>query len=273
MQNTAKQAWTGVIAIAGSTVLLIFFLVAAGCTSHSPAGQLNGTEWTLVQYTQNATIMPALAGNSITLTFGDDGNLSGSAGCNRYFASWVVSGSSMSIGNAGSTMMYCAEPGVMDQETAYLDLLPKAGSFALDSNRLIISDKSGNAILTFVKTTPGASLPLVGTNWTLSSVDSGNAVSTVVAGSRVTAVFDSGGKMAGSSGCNNYFAGYTANGTSLAISGIGSTRMMCPQQDIMNQESAYLTALESVSGYGINGSTLVLTGNGSSSLLTFSGQP
>ena len=170
MQNTAKQAWTGVIAIAGSTVLLIFFLVAAGCTSHSPAGQLNGTEWTLVQYTQNATIMPALAGNSITLTFGDDGNLSGSAGCNRYFASWVVSGSSMSIGNAGSTMMYCAEPGVMDQETAYLDLLPKAGSFALDSNRLIISDKSGNAILTFVKTTPGASLPLVGTNWTLSSV-------------------------------------------------------------------------------------------------------
>ena len=57
MQNTAKQAWTGVIAIAGSTVLLIFFLVAAGCTSHSPAGQLNGTEWTLVQYTQNATIM------------------------------------------------------------------------------------------------------------------------------------------------------------------------------------------------------------------------
>lgn len=79
--------------------------------------------------------------------------------------------------------------------------------------------------------------------------------------------------MAGSSGCNNYFAGYTANGTSLAISGIGSTRMMCPQQDIMNQESAYLTALESVRGYGINGSTLVLTGNGSSSLLTFSGQP
>ena len=52
------------------------------------------------------------------------------------------------------TMMYCAELGVMDQETAYLDLLPKAGSFALDSNRLIISDKSGNAILTFVKTTP-----------------------------------------------------------------------------------------------------------------------
>jgi heat shock protein HslJ len=268
MQKTANG-----ITLAGSTVLIIFFLVVAGCTSHSPAGRLIGTEWTLVQYTQNAKTVPAPAGTPVTIAFGDDGKITGSAGCNRYFATWGASGSALTIGQAGSTMMSCSEPGAMDLERAYLDLLPKAVSFVIDSNRLVISDKSGNAILTFTKTTPAASLQLIETNWTLSSIQSGNTVSSVVAGSRVTAVFDSGGKMAGSSGCNNYVAVYTANGTSLTISSIGSTMMACPEQEIMNQESRYLAALGSVQGYWTNGSTLVLTGNGSSSLLTFSGLP
>lgn len=272
MHAIMKRTRTGAATLAGIIVFLVILLLAAGCTSQAPAGQLNGTEWTLVQYTQNATTVTALAGTPVTLTFGNNGNIAGSAGCNRYFASWQVSGSSLTIGQAGSTLMYCSKTGVMDQESAYLALLPEAGSFALEGDRLIISDKSGNAILTFSKDTTPATLPLVGTNWTLSSVSSGTAASPVVAGSRVSAVFDSRGKMAGSAGCNNYFAGYTANETSLAISGIGSTRMMCAQQDIMTQESAYLSALESVQGYQITGSSLVLTDNNGSSLLTFSGQ-
>ena len=272
MQAMMKRTRTGFFALAGSTIFLALLLLAAGCTSQAPAVPLNGTEWTLVQYSQNATTVMALAGNPVTLTFGNDGNLAGSAGCNRYFASWQVSGSSLTIGQAGSTMMYCGEPGVMDQESAYLGLLPEAGSFAINSDRLVISDKSGNAILTFAKTITPASLPLVGTNWTLSSIQTRDASSSVIAGSKVTAVFDASGKMTGSAGCNNYFAGYTVRGASLTISGTGSTRMMCHDQGIMSQESAYLAALESVQGYQINGSSLVLTDNNSSSLLTFSGQ-
>jgi len=273
MHTIMKPARVCAVALAGSMIFLMILVLAAGCTGQATAVRLNGTEWTLVQYTHNAQTIPALAGNPVTLTFGNDGNLAGSAGCNRYFASWQASGSSLTVGQAASTMMYCGEPGVMDQESAYLGLLPEAGSFTLNGDNLVISDKSGNAILTFTKSAAPAVIPLVGTNWTLSTVHSGNAVSSVITGSTVTAVFDSSGKMAGSAGCNRYFAGYTANGTSMTISGIGSTRMMCPEQDVMNQESAYLAALESVQGYQINGNTLVLTDNNNSTVITFSGQP
>lgn len=273
MQTITRQSRTGALAFAGSTVLLITLLLAAGCTGQAPAGRLDGTEWTLVQYLQNKKTVQALASNPVTLTFGDDKKLAGSAGCNRYFASWERSGSSLVIGQAGSTLMYCGESGVMEQESAYLALLAEVKTFAIDGDRLVLADTSGNAILTFSKTVPPAPLPLTGTNRTLSSVPIPDAVSSVIAGSQVTAAFESGGKMAGSAGCNRYFAGYAANGTSMTISGIGSTKMMCHEPDIMNQESAYLAALESVRGYQITGSTLVLAGSDGSPLLTFSGQP
>lgn len=273
MHMAQKRTRTGAVALGGGTVLLISMLLTAGCTGQGPEDRLTGTDWTLVQYSQDTKTVQALPGSPVTLTFGDDGRLFGSAGCNRYFASWKASGSLLTIGQAGSTLMYCGEPGVMEQESAYLGLLPEAGSFAIDGDHLVLSDRSGNVILTFVKTVPPAPLPLIGTNWTLSSVHTPGAVSSVIAGSEITAVFGPDGKVAGSAGFNRYFAGYTATGNSMSITGIGSTRMMCPDKDVMDQEYAYLAALESVRGYQVNGGTLVLAGSDGSPLLTFSGRP
>lgn len=65
-----------------------------------------------------------------------------------------------------------------------------------------------------------------------------------------------GNKVTGSTGCNRMFGTYTLSGDEkIAFNNIGSTRMAC--QD-MNEENAFLKALDSTNAYGISGKELLL---------------
>lgn len=66
------------------------------------------------------------------------------------------------------------------------------------------------------------------------------------------------GRASGKGGCNRYFGGMTLSGTQLSVSGIGATQMACPPP-AMDEEAAYLSALERVTGYQIEGDVLTLT--------------
>src|SRR5665809_106026 len=57
-----------------------------------------------------------------TLVFEVDA-VSGNASCNRYSGAYEIDGSSISFGQLISTQMFCSEPGVMEQEAAYLAAL------------------------------------------------------------------------------------------------------------------------------------------------------
>jgi heat shock protein HslJ len=93
---------------------------------------------------------PLIPGTEITAFF-SNGRVTGSAGCNQYFATYSTDGSMLEISTAGSTMMYCPSPeGANDQETSYLNLLPKASTWSLDEGRLVIRDMTGKEILVFV---------------------------------------------------------------------------------------------------------------------------
>ena len=75
------------------------------------------------------------------------------------------------------------------------------------------------------------------------------------------------GKVTGIVGCNNYFTSYEVEGSSLRItSPIGSTMMMC-EEEVMRQETAFLSALETSKSYKISGNTLEIEFNGGT--LTF----
>ena len=78
-------------------------------------------------------------------------------------------------------------------------------------------------------------------------------------GTYVTINFsNSDNQVSGSGGCNNYFSTYSADDEyNLTINGpVGSTRMACDTG--MEQETLYLSALETVSGYDINENGLLL---------------
>lgn len=256
---------------AAGACILVSLILAAGCTGQKEEPVLNGTGWTLTTWYYNGTSHSALSGTPVTLDFGDDGRITGSAGCNRYFAAYGIQGQAITIGQAGSTMMYCGEPGIMEQESAYLKLLGDAKSYAIKGDQLTISDARGTGILLFTKTIKPTPKPLTGTNWTLESIHTKDAVSSVIADTTITAVFDTEGRVAGSAGCNRYFGMYNVTGQSLAIENIGSTRMACGMPGVMEQETTYLDLIRQTRGYQIEGNNLILVDQSGKEILTFVG--
>jgi len=92
--------------------------------------------------------------------------------------------------------------------------------------------------------TPSAPpLPLEGTSWELTALDG----QPPLAGTTITATFAEG-QIFGSSGCNSYFGSYTLDGESLRVGTVGSTMMACLEGGVMDQEIAYLSILQAVTG-------------------------
>jgi heat shock protein HslJ len=272
MEPVKKTKKIPLLPVLAGFMILIPLLIAAGCTEKPPEHSdiaLNGTGWTLTDYASNGTSQKALKGATVTLDFGEEGRITGSAGCNHYFASYKMKGTAITIGQGGSTLMYCAAAGVMEQESAYLTLLNQAALLTVKNDRLFLTDAKGKTILSFTRTVPPAPEPLVGTNWTLKSFHTADAVSSVIAGTTITAVFLEDGRVAGSAGCNRYFASYNVTGTSVSIGTAGSTKMYCASPGVMQQESNYLVSLNSATTFTINGDRLILADANGTTLLSF----
>jgi heat shock protein HslJ len=108
------------------------------------AGSFEGT-WNLAALNGE----PLIPGTAITASF-DNGRVSGSTGCNQFFASYSTSGLSLRIGEVGSTRMYCSYPeGITEQETLFFRLLSTTSSWSKDGGNLVLRDNSGRGILIF----------------------------------------------------------------------------------------------------------------------------
>jgi heat shock protein HslJ len=70
---------------------------------------------------------------------------------------------------------------------------------------------------------------------------------------------NSTGHSSGSAGCNTYGTTYVTNKDEITVSAPAATRMSCAEPDgVMQQESAYLLALESAASYHIQQGVLEL---------------
>jgi heat shock protein HslJ len=253
---------------ANGTVLLVY-------TETAPL-TLTGVTWTVTTYNNGKqAVVSLLADTELTLIFGEDGSVSGSAGCNQYTGGYTVDGSAIKIGPLAATMMMCGEPeGVMEQEAQYLAALQAATTFAIPGDVLELRDDSGALMVSAVAQTAealaeGENTPLEGTLWVLTSyVDAQGEAVEPVAGSEVTANFQDG-RLGGNASCNNYGADYTVDGNNLTIGLAVTTMMLCQPEEVAQQEQAYLAALAQVATYQIDGDTLTLADAEGNTLLTF----
>jgi len=113
---------------------------------------LVGTTWQATFYNNGkGGAVSVLVGTEITAVFEQDGALSGLAGCNTYRASYEIDGTSISIGPAATTRMFCAEPeGIMDQESQYLAALETAATYRLEGEKLELRTADGALVASFV---------------------------------------------------------------------------------------------------------------------------
>lgn len=134
-----RSAWLAAVALAVCSV--------PACTSEQGTGTsvvLPGSSWAGERIAGD-TIPTAI---EITLTFGDDGRLHGSAGCNRYFSPFELGKSSLKIGPIGATKKLCPEPR-MTAERRYLAALERVDGWAMKGGKLVFHGTG--AELTFAK--------------------------------------------------------------------------------------------------------------------------
>lgn len=102
------------------------------------ANQLAGTSWQVTALNNGRqAVVGVLAGTTLTMVFGNDGKLSGSAGCNNFNATYRAEGSALSINAPAATRMICAQPeGRMVQEALFLTALTSTARARREGDRL-----------------------------------------------------------------------------------------------------------------------------------------
>lgn len=116
----------GAFAVAAAT--------SASCSRLEPAAAdpLAGTAWRLAEIEGGQP----LPGITVSAEF-DKGSVGGSAGCNRYGASYELDGERFRVGDIQLTLRACVEPeGAMDQEQKFVRLLASAERYELTGGML-----------------------------------------------------------------------------------------------------------------------------------------
>lgn len=114
------------------------------------SAELAGNSWRVTGYNNGRhAVTSVLTGTQLTLVFGEDGRVTGSAGCNTYFAPYRQSDESISIGMPVSTRRVCAQPqGVMAQEAAFFAAIASAATLQKDADRLTLRTADAAIALT-----------------------------------------------------------------------------------------------------------------------------
>ena len=231
----------------GSIVLVLAMagtvLSVAGCSSSSDSprgGKLEGKAWLLTSYLSKGTLKTIPQYAYAEALFKEQ-TIAGKC-LNSYTGPFETNdkGEVTKVGPLTSTKM-AGPDDVMAFESDYFALLDQSKSYYATSDKLTIYDKDDAEILVY-KVSDAA---LTG-DWRVTSYNNGKqAVVSVLSSTVITLLFGADGKVSGNGGINDYNGEYTTEGTdSITIGPLASGKMAGPE-DAMQQEAAYLAALQS----------------------------
>jgi heat shock protein HslJ len=109
---------------------------------------LEGTAWTLQAIAAEDAIVSTAFDSEITATFAE-GQVSGSAGCNQYFAGYELEGEGLYLGPVGRTEMACMEVDRMEREDAFLKALEAVAGYSIKMGTLTLTDAAGETLIIF----------------------------------------------------------------------------------------------------------------------------
>ncbi len=222
-------------------VLLIAALGLGGCVggpaptpSPTPAPNLaaglDGRTFLSTGVTVGGVAKELVAGTRIRLAFKQDA-LSAAAGCNTFGATFQLAGAVLKTSGGAMTEMGCDGPR-QDQDEWLFGLLGSSPTLALSGDQLTLA--AGTTVITLLdRRVAEPDLPLTGRTWTLESIISGDAASSVPTGVTATIEFGADGGVIVASGCNTGAGRYTvepgatASTGTLAISDLAMTKKAC----------------------------------------------
>jgi heat shock protein HslJ len=107
---------------------------------------------------------------------------------------------------------------------------------------------------------PAAPDLLTGTRWGVTQYNNfAGGIVTLIPDTNISIDFGPGGQLNGNSGCNTFLGSYQVDGNNVTISAPGASSLLCTEPEgTMEQETAFLNALQSSATYRITGDTLEL---------------
>ncbi len=123
---------------AGTTVELL--LVRAGDEAAGPA--LVGPEWIVEDIAGRGMVDRA----RVSMTFGSDGRVAGSGGCNRFTGGYTLAGAALRFGQVAGTMMAC-DTDIGDQEQRFHAALAEVRGWRIENGRLHLTDAAGRSLI------------------------------------------------------------------------------------------------------------------------------
>ncbi len=244
-------------------------------------------EWVSTTDPAGVTTVPNPA--NYIIHFKDDGTADIKADCNNVLASYTTDGSNINITPGPSTMVACG-PDSLDSQ--FMAQLSSAVIYFINGGNLYLDLPADSGTMRFAP--QGTPPPAVeqppageaeGSTFYLVSYGPENAPQTLIPGSQITAHF-ANDQVTGNAGCNNYSAALSTTEGGFAIGPIVTTRKACSEPaGVMEQEQAYLTALESAGAYQweqslVNEATLITQGkifytlpDGATGVLNFVSSP
>lgn len=230
--------------------------------------EFEDVHWRLVELQSESGEMAPLLDQIVVEVKFSGGKLGGTAGCNRFFGSYVLGeANQLTLGSEmGSTQMACA-PEVMDQEQQYLTLLGQVAAIDRIDDHLLLQDADSMILLKFVATEPAT---LEDTAWEAAGINNGKGgvVSTATT-SLSTAVFAEG-QLSGTGGCNQFTATYEIEGDQITIGPAAATRMFCNEPEgITDQEQQYFEALGRARTFSLTPEKLELRDGGGALQVSF----
>lgn len=257
--KTSRFKFTGLL-----IVTIVASAILAACGTTGQAAQFLGTEWELDELNGQ----DAIRGLLVSMKFGDEDQLTGTGGCNRFVGSWEHTGfRTMTLSAGGSTMMACDED-IMAQEQAFFQALENTARYERDGNELDLYDANGVELAEFDLLVP---TELTRTTWEVLAFNNGQEAVVSVDGTTMTAMFLPDGTVSGNAGCNTFSSSYTRGADTLEFGEIAQTAMAC-DQGIMIQEQGFLAALAQSKTYELGKGTLDLRSADGQLLVMFRAQ-
>jgi heat shock protein HslJ len=220
--------------------------------SESTADLTQGTwQWLRTEYGDDSVVE---SGNPIryTVAFLPDGRLSIRADCNQVIGTYARQGASLTLQLGPTTLAACPPD---SQANVFVRDLSAVASYVFSGDMLVLNMRVDTGNMLFEQQ-PMASL--TDTPWHVQSYNNGQGgVVTTLPRTQLSATFGADQRVAGSAGCNRFSGTYTMEGESLSFGPLATTRMACPEP-IMEQERAFLAALESTTQFTQTGDRLTL---------------
>ena len=209
------------------TVPVVLVLLLAACSGNPAPGASNGLDgraFLSTSVTDGGADRPLVDGTQIRISF-DDGAIGASAGCNTIGGTYRIEDGVLVFEGGGMTEMGCddARHAQDDWLSEFLGSRPTVTQSGSD-----LQLSSEGTVITFRDTEVAEpDLPLTGTTWTVDSLISGEAVSSVPNGAEATLTFTDDGRVEVNTGCNQGSGRFEVTNGTLRFVDVGVTEMAC----------------------------------------------